>query len=125
MKYSISQVSEKTGISAYVLRYYEKEGLLPHIHRSEGGIRYYTDEDLEHLGLICCLKRTGMQLREIKTFVELSEKGPKTLRQRCDILRKQQQDVQRKMEELQKSYEKVSWKLDYFTRLLREHEGET
>ncbi len=122
MKYTISQVSEKTKISAYVLRYYEKEGLLPHIGRSEGGIRYYTDEDMELLGLICCLKKTGMQLREIRTFVELSEQGPETLEERCDILRRQQEIVRQRMEEMQKNYEKVSHKLAWFTRLAREYE---
>ena len=39
MKYTIKEVSEKTGISSYVLRYYEKEGLLPPVSRSKGGIR--------------------------------------------------------------------------------------
>ncbi len=123
MRYTIREVSEKTNISAYVLRFYEKEGLLPHIHRSEGGIRYYTDEDMDLLGLISCLKKTGMQLREIKTFVELSEQGPETLRERCNILRQQQDNVRKQMAELQKSYEKVSLKLAYFSRLLSEYEG--
>ena len=122
MRYTIREVSEKTNISAYVLRFYEKEGLLPHIHRSEGGIRYYTDEDMDLLGLISCLKKTGMQLREIKTFVELSEQGPETLRERCNILRQQQDNVRKQMAELQKSYEKVSHKLAYFSRLLSEYE---
>ena len=123
MCYSIHEVSEKTGISPYVLRFYEKEGLLPHIHRSEGGIRYYTEEDIDLLGLICCLKKTGMQLKEIRTFVQLSDKGPETLRERCAILKQQQDNVQNQMKELQKSYEKVSHKLAYFSGLLEAYEG--
>ena len=123
MCYSIHEVSEKTGISPYVLRFYEKEGLLPHIHRSEGGIRYYTEEDIDLLGLICCLKKTGMQLKEIRTFVQLSDKGPDTLRERCAILKQQQDNVQNQMKELQKSYEKVSHKLAYFSGLLEAYEG--
>lgn len=123
MCYSIHEVSEKTGISPYVLRFYEKEGLLPHIHRSEGGIRYYTEEDIDLLGLICCLKKTGMQLKEIRTFVQLSDKGPETLRERCAILKQQQDNVQNQIKELQKSYEKVSHKLAYFSGLLEAYEG--
>ena len=123
MWYSIHEVSEKTGISPYVLRFYEKEGLLPHILRSEGGIRYYTEEDIDLLGLICCLKKTGMQLKEIRTFVQLSDKGPETLRERCAILKQQQDNVQNQMKELQKSYEKVSHKLAYFSGLLEAYEG--
>lgn len=122
MKYPIRQVSEKTGISLYVLRCYEKEGLLPHIGRSEGGIRFYTAQDLEQLGLISCLKKTGMRLREIRTFVELKEKGPCTLRERCGILRRQQALVEQKMEEMRPSHDKVSRKLDHSLRLAEEYE---
>lgn len=45
--YTIKEVSEKTGLSIYTLRYYDKEGLLPFVERSESGIRQFTDADLE------------------------------------------------------------------------------
>ena len=124
MPYTIKEVAEKTNISAHVLRYYEKEGVLPRIDRSQGGIRLYTDEDLDLLGLITCLKNTGMPLRDIKTFVQLREQGPETLRQRRDILSAQQQSVLERMQEMQKNYEKVTHKLAYYTRLLEEYEAE-
>ena len=73
--YSIQDVSKKTGLSAHTLRYYEKEGLIPGVERSQGGFRQYTDEDLERLGLICCLKNTGMSIQEIAQFVQLTRKG--------------------------------------------------
>ena len=69
--YSIRYVSQKTGLSSHTLRFYEKEGLLKNVGRSQGGFRQYTDEDLEALGLICCLKNTGMSLQEITRFVTL------------------------------------------------------
>ena len=122
MSYSIKEVSERTGISPYVLRYYEKEGLLPRVARSEGGVRRYADADLETLGLIGCLKRTGMPLKDIRTFVQLQEQGPSTLRQRCDILEAQQRAMLASMEELQKNCEKVKHKLQVYTALLREYE---
>lgn len=59
MAYSIAQVAEKTGLSVYTLRYYDKEGLLPFIQRTERGNRSFTDEDLEWIGLINCLERYG------------------------------------------------------------------
>ena len=123
MSYSIKEVSQRTNISAYVLRYYEKEGLLPHVSRSKGGIRRYTDADLELLGLICCLKKTGMSLRDIRMFVQLQERGPSTLRQRCDILEAQQRTILNGMEEMCKNCEEVRHKLEVYTALLREYEG--
>ena len=70
--YSIQEVSNKTGLTAHTLRYYEKEGLISGVERSQGGFRQYSDEDLEWLGLICCLKNTGMPLQEIARFVRMA-----------------------------------------------------
>ena len=124
MKYTIKEVSEKTGISSYVLRYYEKEGLLPPVSRSKGGILVYTDSELEQLGQISCLKNTGMPLKDIRTFVQLQAEGPSTLRKRCEILKLQQEHVQQDIEKLQKTYEKVSHKLAHFSQQLETYEKE-
>ncbi|MGL4373259.1 MAG: MerR family DNA-binding transcriptional regulator, partial [Turicibacter sp.] len=47
MSYTIKQVSEKTNLSTHTIRFYEKEGLLPSVHRNELGNRSFTDTDLE------------------------------------------------------------------------------
>ena len=82
--YTIQEVCEKTGLSTHTLRYYEKEGLLTDIGRSQGGFRQYSDENLEWLGLICCLKNTGMPLQEIARFVRLAHEGDCTLEERVE-----------------------------------------
>lgn len=115
MDYSIKQVSEKTNLKAHVLRYYEREGLLPFVKRSESGIRHYTEDDLEWLGLICCLKNTGMSIKQIKDFVKLSMEGDITLKQRCDMLQEHKKNVEEKLEEMQRHLLKVSHKIEYFT----------
>ena len=115
MEYSIKQVSEKTSLKPHVLRYYEKEGLLPLIGRIESGIRRYSEDDLEWIGLICCLKNTGMSIKQIKDFVVLSVKGNETLKQRCDMLIEHKKNVESQIQEMQIHLQKVAWKIDYFT----------
>jgi len=115
MEYSIKQVSEKTSLKPYVLRYYEKEGLLPLISRSESGIRKYSEYDLEWIGLICCLKNTGMSIKQIKDFVELSVQGNETLKQRCDMLIEHKKNVEEQIGEMQIHLQKVACKINYFT----------
>lgn len=122
--YSIQDVSEKTGLSAHTLRYYEKEGLITGVERSTGGFRQYTDEDLEAIGLVCCLKNTGMSLQEILRFVELTRIGDKTLKERVELLREHRENVIRRIEEMQKYLDKVTWKLDYFSGKLKTWEKE-
>ena len=123
MVYTIRQVCEKTGLSAHTLRYYEREGLLPEIGRTGGGIRRYTEEDIECLSLICCLKNTGMPLQEIGEFVRLTQQGDHTLKERCRLLAKHRETVLKRMEEMQKYLDKVTGKLNYFSEKLKAYES--
>jgi len=121
--YSIQEVSQKTGLTAHTLRYYEKEGLLSGVERTQGGFRQYTDEDLERLGLICCLKNTGMSIQEIARFVQLTHEGDHTLKERVELLREHRERVLERMEEMQKHLDKVTWKLNFFSEKLRAYEA--
>ena len=120
--YSIQDVSKKTGLSAHTLRFYEKEGLLTHVERSPGGFRQYTDEDMEALGLICCLKNTGMSLQEITRFVALTHEGEQTPKERVELLREHRENVIQRMAEMQKYLDKVTWKVNFFSEKLRAYE---
>ncbi|MDR0998488.1 MAG: MerR family transcriptional regulator [Treponema sp.] len=119
--FTIKQVSERTSLPPHVLRYYENEGLLPSVARSRNGIRRYSENDLEWLSLICCLKNTGMPIKQIKNFVELSMEGDSTLKERCDLLGEHKKNVEAQMREMQKHLEKVTKKIDHFTRQYEKH----
>ena len=121
--YSIQDVSIKTGLSAHTLRYYEKEGLICGVERSRGGFRQYSDEDLESLGLICCLKNTGMPLQEIARFVQLAHQGDTTLEERVELLKDHREKLVARMEEMQKYLDKITWKVNFFSGKLKEYEG--
>ena len=121
--YSIQEVSKKTGLSAHTLRYYEKEGLISGVGRTQGGFRQYSEEDLEALGLICCLKNTGMSLQEIARFMELTHQGDRTLKERVELLREHRENVLERVSEMQRHLEKVTWKLNYFTEKLNAYEA--
>ena len=120
--YSIQEVSRLTGLSVHTLRYYEKAGLLTGVGRSQGGFRQYTDDDLEKLGLICCLKNTGMSLQAISRFMELTNEGEHTLRERVELLREHRAAVMEHLDEMQRHLEKVNCKLEHYTEMLREYE---
>jgi len=113
--YSIKQVSLRTSLPTHTLRYYEKEGLLPNVNRSEGGIRRFSDDDLEALELICCLKSTGMPIKKIKEFVELSAMGGQTLKKRCEILHEHKRAVEEEIKAMEKHLAKVKCKIECFT----------
>ena len=122
--YSIQDVSNKTGLSTHTLRYYEKEGMISDVERSQGGFRQYTDEDLERLGLIRCLKNTGMSIQEIARFVQLTHEGDHTLEERVELLREHRERVLERMAEMQEHLDKVTWKLNFFTEKLKAYQAE-
>ena len=92
MNYTIREISQRTGIPASTLRFYETRGLLPRVKRDPHGVRVYDDADLDRLGTITCLKNTGMGVGEMARFMALYEQGDATLAERRELVRAQQPD---------------------------------
>lgn len=111
MKYSIHEVATKFGLTAYTLRYYDKEGLLPFIGREPSGTRIFTEKDLEWLTMICCLKDTGMPIKEIKQYADWCAKGMETLEERKAMLADHRLQVLQQMEALQKNLDLIDSKI--------------
>ncbi|QUI24244.1 MerR family transcriptional regulator [Vallitalea pronyensis] len=113
MGYTIGQTAEKVGLSTYTLRYYEKEGLIPIIHRNASGIRMYNDDDLFWIDFVRCLKDTGMSLAGIREIISLSMKGQSRFNstRKKEILLEHRKQVMQHIEELQKSLEKIDNKI--------------
>jgi DNA-binding transcriptional MerR regulator len=117
MGYTIAQVAEKTNLTAHTLRYYDKEGLLPFIERSNSGNRNFTDSDLERLEIICCLKNTGMSIKKIKEYIEWCIEGGQTAEKRRQMLINHRKEVVKQMNDLQKSLDKIDYKINHYYRL--------
>lgn len=93
MVYTVSEMVKRLGISPSALRYYDQEGLLPFVERSEGGVRLFREEDIEWLQIIFCLKKTGMRLKDIRAFVLLALEGDATVEARLDLIVRQKEAV--------------------------------
>jgi len=114
MGYSIAEVAEKTHLTTHTLRFYEKEGLLPFVNRSDSGNRDFIDKDLEWLELICCLKKTGMPIKKIKEYIQLCLEGDSTLEVRRQIFLNHREEVVNGIADLQKNLEKIDCKINYY-----------
>lgn len=114
MEYSIGEAAEKTGITASTLRYYEKEGLLPSIKRDKNGIRSFTENDLQSLRIIECLKATGMPIKDIRKFIDLCAEGDNSLQERYALFLDRKAAVQKQIEELQKVEKVIDFKCWYY-----------
>ncbi len=112
--YTIKQAAERTGLSEHTLRYYDREGLLPLLERSESGIRKFKENDLEWIGLICCLKNSGMSIEKMKEFMNLCLKGDETCEERRLLLLEHKEYILKQMEQLQKSLWTVDYKIEHY-----------
>lgn len=123
MNYSIGEVSKILNLSPYTIRYYDKAGLLFPMDR-ESGARQFTENDVEHLRFLCCLRSTGMSLADIKTFFELSAQGDCTLKERYAILKKQHAIAEEELKRAQHQLDVLECKQKWFARLIEERLGE-
>ena len=110
----IAEVSEQYGISADTLRYYERVGLIPPVHRNEGGIRDYNELDLRRVDFIKCMRSAGLPIEVLIEYVGLVQRGDKTIEARKEILIEQREILVAKMKEMQKTLDVLDHKIEVY-----------
>ncbi len=114
MLYTIGEMAKELGIHASTLRYYDKEGLLPFVERSSGGIRMFTEKDFATLKLINCLKRSGLSIKEIKSYIKMAAEGDRSLKERQKLFENRRKAVKQQMAELEETLEVLNYKCWYY-----------
>lgn len=117
--YTIGQVSEMFSLPISTLRYYDKEGLFPQMERSSG-IRRFSERELEALRVIECLKRSGLEIKEIKQFMQWCAEGSSTYPQRHALFEQQMETVKAEMDRLEKTMDMLRFKCWYYEQAIRD-----
>ena len=115
---TIDEAAHRMGISKDTLRYYEREGLLPHIAKGANGHRRYTEDDLGWVKFLQLLRGTGMPIREMKSFVELTLGGDETIAARVEVLERYRVALKERMEADRERLEFLDYKIDYYSGVL-------
>ena len=115
MIYTVGEMAKRLGVAPSTLRYYDQEGLHPFVERSSGGIRVFKDSDYAWLQIIECLKKTGMQLKDIKLFVEMAMQGDETIESRLGLIIKQKEAVKAQIAEMEQTLKMLEFKEWYYT----------
>ena len=111
--YTIGEVSKMFNLQISTIRYYDKEGLLLNLKRDKSGIRLFDNNNIEALKLIECLKKAGMQIKDIKQFMKWCQMGNETLQIRKDMFIKQKENIKQKIKELEESLDMIEYKCWY------------
>jgi DNA-binding transcriptional MerR regulator len=120
----IAEVSEQYGLSADTLRYYERVGLIPPVHRNEGGIRDYDELDLRRVDFIKCMRGAGLPVEVLIEYMGLVQQGDKTIEARKEILMEQRGLLAIRMEEMEKTMDRLNYKIEVYEKALLKKEQE-
>lgn len=103
MKYTISTLAQKTGLSIHTLRFYEKQGILRHVERTASGRRVYGEASLGCLLAALCLKQLGVSLVHIKEYFDQTIQGVASLPTRLEMMCNIKRDLESQIEKLQQN----------------------
>ena len=114
MVYTVGETARMLEVPASTLRYYDKEGLLPFVERSSGGIRMFRDADFEWLRIIGCMKKAGMPIKAIREYIQLALSGDDTIDARLELFQHQRESLRAQMAELEHTLSMVEYKCWYY-----------
>ena len=115
--YTIGEVAEMFSLPVSTLRYYDKEGFFPHMER-RGGKRIFSVREIEALRIIECLKRSGMEIKDIRQFMQWCEEGSETYPQRRELFSHQRERLDAEIARLQHARAILDYKCWYYDRAM-------
>ena len=118
--YSIEDAATRCGVSPHTLRYYERIGLLERVGRASSGHRRYRDADLGWVEFLTLLRQTGMPIRDMLRFVELTRAGDHTIPRRVDVLEAHRDALAQQLALLNQHFAAIENKIDIYRTLLSE-----
>lgn len=121
---TIQELAEQTGLTAYTIRFYEKEGLLDrrHVYREANNYRNYCAEAIERLKLIKKLQGVGCSLAELKDVLQDRDTQTRTNQEVIDWIRHKMLEIERRKVELDRMLDTLQWMLEY--RLALEYDAQ-
>ncbi|MDR1535287.1 MAG: MerR family transcriptional regulator [Planctomycetota bacterium] len=108
---TIAEVSKYYELSIDTLRYYERAGLIPPVRRGKGGMRDYSDKDIEWVGFIKCMRIANIPIEVLVKYVNLFKEGKSTQEDRKSLLKEQRDQLAEQIAKLQKILKKLDYKI--------------
>jgi DNA-binding transcriptional MerR regulator len=111
---TISEVSKKFGLSADTLRYYERIGLIPHVPRSQSGLRDYDEESCNWIEFIKCMRSAGLPIEILIEYVTMFRQGDSTISARKELLIEQRDILRQRISDMQSTLDRLDYKINLY-----------
>lgn len=116
--YSMKETCHKAGMTYETLKFYCNEGLVPNVKRDNKNYRIFDDRDIKWLNSLSCLKKCGMSIQDMKTYISLCLKGQSTIPERKIMLDKQKVDLINRISELNECVDFIDDKQQFYDDVL-------
>lgn len=117
---TIAEVSKKYNLTQDTIRYYEKEGLIPTVPRTESGIRNFNEESCNWIEFIKCMRSAGLEIEVLKEYVKLFREGKSTVSKRKELLEKQRKKLVQKQKSINETLERLNYKINLYHEIEKE-----
>lgn len=111
---TISEVSEKYGMTQDTLRYYERVGLIPTVPRKPSGVRDYDESSCGWVEFIRCMRNAGLPIETLIEYVRLCQEGPKTNEARKHLLIEERQRLSERIDAMQATLVRLNCKIEHY-----------
>ena len=118
MFYSMKEVCEQIGMNYETLKYYCKEGLVPHVKRDKNNYRTFDENNIAWLKGLQCLRKCGMSMKDMKKYMNYCLEGPSTIPQRKQMLKETKENLLKRLAEIHESIDYIDYKQDYYDQIL-------
>lgn len=116
--YSMKETCEKVGLKYQTLKFYCNQGLIPNVKRDKNNYRVFDENNINWIKSLLCLKKCGMSIEEMKTYLNLCMKGKSSIPERKIILDKKKKELEEKINEINDSLSYINWKQDFYSDVL-------
>ena len=116
---TIKEVCEKYDITPDTLRYYERVGVIPEVHRTKGGIRDFTDEDVAWVENAICRRSAGVPVEMLIEYVRLYQEGDETFQARRDVLAEAREEIQKQLDKYQATMDRLNYKISRYDEAIK------
>ena len=116
--YSMKEACEQTGLSYETLKFYCNQGLIPNVKRDNQNRRIFSDQDINWINSLNCLKNCNMGIREMQEYLALCKQGVASIPERKTILERKQAELRVELKRIQDSIAYIDWKQNFYDEVL-------
>lgn len=123
--YTVKEAAQRMDISEHTLRFWAKSGFFPFVKRDNNNIRQFSEDDLEWIKIVKCLRAVGTDNKSIKKYIDLCIIGDSTIKERYEIILSTKKRLQEQMDNLNKQLELLEYKESFYQSLLDNRQKDT